>query len=61
MSPVVQTNSRALDNPEAWIASDVECVQRLALLLESKEGRHLGEIASLISRLTFGPDYTPQF
>ncbi len=61
MSLVVQTNLRALDSPEAWIASDVECVQRLALLLESKEGRHLGEVASLISRLTSGLDLEQQF
>jgi hypothetical protein len=61
MPPVIQKDPRALDNPEAWIACDVECVQRLASLLESKDTRHLGEVASLIGRLTFVPDYTPQF
>lgn len=31
--------------------SDDECVQKLAMLMEHRDGKNLGEIAALISRL----------
>ena len=37
--------------PVAFSFSDDECVQRLALLIEHRDNKNLGEIVALIARL----------
>lgn len=54
MSPVIDLVPRAPDRPECRKASDVECIERLALLVRRKETEDLVEVASLIHQLTVG-------
>jgi hypothetical protein len=39
------------EDHESALLSDDECVQKLAALIELRDGRNLGEIAKLIARL----------